>query len=312
MATHKWPANQATRPTGSTVPPRRPSTSTARRQPLREQLARAARLQRSLLPDVNVPIGDFRLASLYWPCEMLGGDFYDVARQGRSAVLLAADVMGHGVEAALVTMLVKAAFQDSAQHADHPVALLAGMRERLHRTLRSQNAFVATLLVRLDVGDPCVQVVNAGLPHPFVLRATERRLDEVPLDGSPVGLADDPRLSSYTAGRVSLDCGDVLLIASDGLGSIEGPEGDYFEDGRLRRTLEGLTGRSGREVIEALAAEARAFSRGPLPDDVNLVTVWRPAPPASGSSEPWPAGRGERGTACERALPSHGCGFRKF
>ena len=75
---------------------------------LLEQIERAARIQRSLLADVSIPIGEFRLAGLYRPCESLGGDFYDLCQRPDCAVLLVADAMGHGLDAALITMLVKA------------------------------------------------------------------------------------------------------------------------------------------------------------------------------------------------------------
>lgn len=246
-----------------------------RRELLREQVERAARIQRSLLPDVSVPAGEFRLASLYWPCETLGGDFYDLAWRRDCAVLLVSDAMGHGVEAALITMLVKAAFQETAASTGEPGELLTQMNARLHRTI-PEPMFVAAAVARLELKGCGMQLANAGLPHPFVLRASERRVEEVRLDGVPLGLLDGRSQSAYGVGRLRLAPGDVLLLASDGIGSVESAHGQCFEDRRLRQVLEGLTGQGGRTVIDRLVAEAVAFGHGrPLPDDVNLVAVAR-------------------------------------
>jgi serine phosphatase RsbU (regulator of sigma subunit) len=246
---------------------------------LRRQVARAALIQRSLLPDIDVPVGGFRLAGLYWPCEALGGDFFDLARRHDSGVLMVADVMGHGVEAALITMLVKAAFQEAVAGASDPGQLLVGMRARLRRMVPPDRTFVATMIVRLDLQGSSLEIANAGMPHPFVLRGAARGLDEVVLDGVPLGLLDDLGHDGYPASPLTLAPGDVLLITSDGLGSVEGPAGDYFEDHRLRQELATLTGRGGREVINHLAADAKRFSHGRrLPDDVNLIAVWRTGP----------------------------------
>ena len=88
------------------------------------------------------------------------------------------------------------------------------------------------------------------------------------------------------ASRLSLLPGDVLLIASDGIGSVEGHRGDYFEDRRLRRTLTSLVGCGGDDVVERLAAEAVTFGHGRRPpDDVNLIAVWRPGAPAGAPGE---------------------------
>jgi serine phosphatase RsbU (regulator of sigma subunit) len=93
----------------------------------------------------------------------------------------------------------------------------------------------------------------------------------------PLGLSDEFG-GACTACRVSLMPGDVLLVASDGLGSVEGPHGEHFDDGRLRQVLAGLLGRAGDDVISGLAADAITFGHGRrLQDDVNLVAIWRPA-----------------------------------
>jgi serine phosphatase RsbU (regulator of sigma subunit) len=70
--------------------------------------------------------------------------------------------------------------------------------------------------------------------------------------------------------------GDVLLVGSDGIGSIDNGEGALFEDQELRNVLEGLAGRDGETVIQETMKRAMAFGKeAPLPDDVNLVAVTR-------------------------------------
>jgi sigma-B regulation protein RsbU (phosphoserine phosphatase) len=227
-----------------------------------------------------VPVGEFRLASLYWPCETLGGDFYDLAWRRDCAVLLVADVMGHGAEAALITMLVKAAFQETAESTGEPGELLTQMNARLHRIL-PDRVFVAATAAGLDLEGSEVHLANAGLPHPFVLHASERRVEEVRLDGRPLGLFGGDRQSTCGVRRLSLAPGDVLLIASDGIGSVESVHGECFEDCQLRQVLAELTGQEGRSVLDRLVAQAVDFGRGrPLPDDINLVTVSRHGPEA--------------------------------
>ncbi|HXK09518.1 MAG TPA: PP2C family protein-serine/threonine phosphatase [Vicinamibacteria bacterium] len=242
---------------------------------LRQELERAARIQRSLLPDVSRPVGQFGLTSLYWPCEALGGDFFDLARRPDRAVLLVSDVMGHGVEAALITMLVKAAFQEAAETTGAPGEVLRQMSARLRRMLPS-GVFVAAAAARLGLEGSEIRLANAGLPHPFLLHANERRVEEVRLDGRPLGLLDGQGEDLHPVRGVRLEPGDVLLLSSDGIGCIRSAFGQCFEDCRLRQVLDEVAGQEGRNVIERLAAQAVDFGRGrPLPDDVNLVAVSR-------------------------------------
>jgi len=249
---------------------------------LQEELERAARIQRSLLPDVSRPVGQFGLTSLYWPCEPLGGDLYDLTWRPDCAVLLVADVMGHGVEAALITMLVKAAFQETAETTGEPGELLRRMNARLGLML-PPRVFVAAAVARLELEGPDIRLANAGLPHPFLLHASERRVEELRLDGRPLGLLDGQGV--YPVRGVSLEPGDVLLVSSDGIGCIESACGQCFEDCRLRQVLAEVAGDEGRNVIDRLAAQAVDFGRGrPLPDDINLIAVSRSGreAPASG------------------------------
>jgi serine phosphatase RsbU (regulator of sigma subunit) len=222
-----------------------------------------------------MPVGEFRLASLYCPCETLCGDFYDLAWRGDCAMLLVADVMGHGVEAALISMLAKAAFVEAAGETSDPRALLAGMRARLNR-LMPDRAYVAAVVARLPFEGAAIGLANAGLPHPFVLRSGGRRVQDVPLDGVPMGLFLDQDPEPATAAVVRLDPGDVLLLASDGSGAFEGRDGHLFQNARLFRTLERVARCSGRDAVDGLTVPATGAGqvRG-VPDDLHLISVCR-------------------------------------
>ncbi len=190
-------------------------------------------------------------------------------------MLLVSDVMGHGVEAALITMLVKAAFQETAEVTGEPGELLTQMNARLHRMI-PERVYVAAAVTRLELEGSDLQIANAGLPHPFVLSASERRIDEVRLDGRPLGLLNDHSQSPYDVRRLSLAPDDVLLIASDGIGSVQSVHGECFEDRRLRQVLAELIGQEGKTVVDRLVAQAVDFGRGrPFPDDINLIAVSR-------------------------------------
>jgi sigma-B regulation protein RsbU (phosphoserine phosphatase) len=116
-----------------------------------------------------------------------------------------------------------------------------------------------------------VEIANAGLPYPFVLRSSQDRLDELSLPGFPLGLLPGAQFESRT---ILLDPGDVLLLGTDGIRSILNENGDPFESDHLERTLRMLVGQDGKTVIETLMATALKFGNGnALQDDVNLVAV---------------------------------------
>jgi serine phosphatase RsbU (regulator of sigma subunit) len=242
---------------------------------LERELEMAGRIQRSLLPESFPSLDGYRFAHLYQPCEAVGGDFYDYVHEGNNATVLVSDVIGHGVQAALSTMLLKGIFQETAARKGDPVELLTEMNGRLHRIL-PEGMYAAASVVALEPGQPKLEFANAGLPYPFVLRRGEKRLDEIALAGPPLGLFGDIGLIQYEAREAHMDEGDVFLIGSDGLGSIIGDNEELFEDRAMREVLAELAGMEGDVVLEKLVERATTFANGrPQPDDVNLVAITR-------------------------------------
>src|SRR5262249_50768640 len=86
-------------------------------QRLETEMAEARAFQQSLLPPAAAELNGLAICCRYAPFSGLGGDLYDYAPagDGRTALLIA-DVSGHGASAAMLTGVVKSAFQ--ASHAD--------------------------------------------------------------------------------------------------------------------------------------------------------------------------------------------------
>jgi sigma-B regulation protein RsbU (phosphoserine phosphatase) len=238
-------------------------------------------MQRSLLPDITAPVEGFRIACSYRPCETLGGDFYDMFRDRSEATLMVADAMGHGLEAALLTMLVKAVFHEMSPIIKEIDTLLWVMDAHLRRLI-PEDSFVATAVLRLERGSPEVAISNAGLPYPLILRAGSRTVEEVRSTGIPLGLDVQKPEPTYEVRRLELAQGDVLLVCSDGIGSIESRSGVEFGDHHLRRAVDRLPGLSAEVVVGVLVEEAQSFGGGrPFKDDVNLIAVTRTSPEQS-------------------------------
>jgi len=245
----------------------------SRHQALERELEMAARVQKSMLPEGFPELEGYRFANLYQPSAEIGGDFFDLAPTEDGVVLLVSDVIGHGVQAALSTMLLKGVFREAATLNDEPVALLEDMNRRLHAVLPT-GMYAAAAAFAIRAGSEEIGFANAGLPYPFVLR-TAGRLDEIVLSGPPLGLFESDVIP-FESRTIVAGSGDVLFVGSDGIGSIDNGEGALFEDQELRSVLASLAGHDGEAVIRETMKRAIAFGKeAPLPDDVNLVAVTR-------------------------------------
>ena len=116
-----------------------------RHESVERELERAAEVQRGLLPGTLPELDGFELAAAFQPSLWLGGDYYDAASKDDALVVLLADVSGHGVHAALTSMLLKAVFHECVRLAGSPVELLEEMNQRLYRYSAARRCSLAPL-----------------------------------------------------------------------------------------------------------------------------------------------------------------------
>lgn len=246
---------------------------------LHRDLAEARRLQLSLVPEPEVALGAADLVFLLRPSGLLGGDlvgWFPIA-PGR-ILLFALDVSGHGVASALMIARLSALLatrsrdQNIAFHKGRPLPVET-MVARLNRILLSDQTgdhYLTLLCAELDLSTGQVRLVQAGHPHPLLLRA-DGGVVALGNGGLPVGLVPDPGHAAIT---LQLRPGDRLFIGSDGL--IECPDTRQAElgDDGLIRLLRAQGQRRGKAladgVIDALTAHAGSAD---FPDDISAIVI---------------------------------------
>lgn len=242
---------------------------------LESELAEARAFQESLQPQASAEIEGFAIAARSVPCVELGGDFFDFAAAGRGVLtVLIADVAGHGASAAMLTGIVKSAFD--ASHSDDyaPLAVVqriaAGIRRFDHRK------FVTLLCARIDRAGGIIEYVGAGHP-PALLWGAGR----APVHLEPTGPIVSPALlpSTWVVRRIEAGRDWHLLLYTDGVAECEGPGGRFGARGivdQIGRHEEG-----GEALLDGILEAVRSFSAGrPADDDLTLLTA-----------APCPAGR---------------------
>ena len=184
------------------------------------ELARA--MQRRLLPPLKVDAGSYRLAARNRAAAWVAGDFYDVFAlpDGRQAIAVG-DVAGKGMATSLIMASVKAMLPLVAVGGSAADTLTA-LNERLVEDMGSREfVAVALALYRPDTGE--LEVANAGLPDPYLLRGDGAATPlETPGPRLPLGVRQGV---AYEARSGRLEPGDRLLLLTDGL-----PEAQIGED----------------------------------------------------------------------------------
>jgi serine phosphatase RsbU (regulator of sigma subunit) len=176
------------------------------------ELARA--LQRRLLPAAEARGVGFALAARNLAAQGVAGDFYDYFQLPDGRLSLAvADVAGKGLAASLIMATVKAILPLVARERS-VTATLAELNRRLKQQLGPRE-FVAMALASFDPRTGNLELTNAGLPDPYLLRlGCPPVAVTTPMPRLPLGLRAD---LDYSSVALDLAPGDRLLMITDGL-----------------------------------------------------------------------------------------------
>ncbi len=240
---------------------------------MRDELNLARSVQQSMLPQTFPNSCPVSVATRYQPALEVGGDFYDVVSLSEHKLgVFVADVTGHGIQAALITVLLKSAFLELKGQEESPGAILARLNTLLYQIL-PKTLYVAGLIMIMDTRTGECRLVNAGIPHPFVLRAGKQTAERIPANGLLLGVA---AAGVYKAGKeieFRMEPGDTLLLYTDGLSEVHNEADELFED-CLLKTLSGIPPRPVTAALDTIIAAAENFARkNHAWDDVTAVGI---------------------------------------
>ncbi len=250
------------------------ATAEANEGVVRAEIARAAAVQRSLLPTSSGSdagaVGSRRMADLSvagacLPAKSVGGDFFDWYRTGNGLAVSLGDVMGKGVGAGLIAAAVRATLR-SARTVDDPSEALRRASDGLTAEEAGTDVTFTTLFHARVADDGTFRWADAGHGLSFVLRAAggvERlRSTDLPLG---LGLRDEWATTDGT-----LAPGDLLISFSDGVLDLFGGLDDAVDEVAELAQRD----REPAALVRALSARADAV---PHDDDVTVIVIRREA-----------------------------------
>ena len=264
----------------------------AKNNQMEDALKMAREIQLTMLPQQypsfprQAAVADslFQFTHRYFPSGTVGGDFFTIsALSDTEAAVFICDVAGHGVRSALVTAMVRALVEELKPLARSTGEFLTKLNCDLYSILKHTGRPLLTTAFYLvaDSKTGAMQYANAGHPKPLHLsRSAGTVAPLVNRSGkgqAALGLLDD---TVYQSAEVQLAPGDMIMLFTDGLYEVEGPNNDLYSQslllGGVQRRLQLPAGR----IFDELLEEIRQFSNGAgFTDDVCLVGMERAARP---------------------------------
>jgi len=234
------------------------------------ELEMAQRVQRSLIPQQAPKVRGLEIAFEYEPAIQVGGDsldFFPLA-DGRT-LLFVADAMGHGVQAAMVMSVVKAALHSAARADPRPARVLGAVNEVVAR-LFSEH-FVTAACCVVDSDGRSAELSLAGHSGPLWFQHEKGSVVQNNNAGLPLGIAED---TEYGSSSIALKSKDALLFYTDGIVEAFNRHGNPYGEERLKKQLRDHGGSDPRSLCTTIRRDLDAHCGDHAQhDDLTLLAV---------------------------------------
>jgi len=244
---------------------------------LERDIALAHEAQQYLYPRFAPALCGAEVCGITAPARIVSGDLYDFFPFDDDTVgLLCADVSGKGVSAALMMAHLQAVAHGRMLALEEPSArpTPSGLAAMLNRDLCGRfgdNRYATMFYGEYDARTRLLRYVNAGNCPPILISAT----GEVTVlrDGDlPIGLFS--QLTYHELG-ITLSCGSVIIVYSDGLIDALNLQGREFGEERLVSCCKLLPkGTSAESICTFLSQRVAEWSAGAEQfDDTTLLVL---------------------------------------
>jgi serine phosphatase RsbU (regulator of sigma subunit) len=240
---------------------------------VKQDLACARDIQRSLLPQSFPDISGYSIAGRSQTCYEVGGDYLDIIPlTSGELMIVVADVAGKGLASALVGSSFRSALRAIANSGMSLVDVATHMNLLHYKEgEESRRRYVTAMFLRLDPNTHTLEVVNAGHNPGFLLNGKDLP-EMIEASGTPVGMLP---FSTYSAEKYVLSDKAKLLIYTDGMTEVFQGNEEFGQD-RLLEAFRTSRSVDAPSTLNSIWQTLDAFSnQESQTDDMTALVIGR-------------------------------------
>ena len=230
------------------------------------------KIQGKILPRNFKKIDGLSIYVHYDPMIKIGGDLYDIFELKPGYVrFLLADAMGNGVQAALVSMIVKTEYE-KIKHIENPAVLIEKINKSFLETFGLLNVFFSCIVIDIDINKNSIYSSSAGHPDQIFIHDNEAKL--IRHTGKLAGLLNE---SQYELEAFDCVSNDKILLFTDGLFEQYNKNNKNFGKDNIRDLVEKVKEKNVEDIVKSIVKELHEFleneNRISIYDDITIIGI---------------------------------------
>ncbi len=243
---------------------------------LDEEMDKARRVHEWTLPREFPDVPGLSFAACYYPAQRLGGDFYNVIKVDNKVILYLSDVMGHGMDGAMLSFFVKEAIDSyiSLKPGEiHPEKIMRHL-DRQYRLKNFQEEYhIGIFLAVLELETMEMSYCGAGFQaFPLVWRG-DGQVFQLISKGLPISSVFPTELMDFKEEYLDLPPGTTIFFSTDGLPEQVVNQELYKE--RLEKVFSHNSYLPPDLIVQVIKEDFREFNQGTLQgeDDITFCIL---------------------------------------
>ncbi len=247
---------------------------TSEKERIGAELDIATKIQASMLPCIFPAFPEreeFEVFATMAPAKEVGGDFYDFFMvDDENLAIVAADVSGKGVPAALFMVIGKTLIKDHITSGKDLGEVFTEVNNLLCEA-NSEELFITAFVGVLNLKSGEFRYVNAGHEMPFIARKNE---PFKPYKINAAFVLAGMEGMRYKSGMLTLEPGDKIFQYTDGVTEATDINNQLFGMERLEYSLGKVSDKTPEEILLSVKKDIEEFvGDAPQFDDITMICL---------------------------------------
>ncbi len=233
-----------------------------------EDLMMAEKIQLNIVPKNFDEFPGLNIDVYFKPMIQVGGDIYDVFETKKNYFrIFIADATGHGVQAALITMLIKGTYDKIKTRAIAPNEIMRMLNKKYVEEYYNLNVYFTSIIIDFDFNKGKILYSIAGHPPPYLITGKKFEI----LEGSGFLLGAIPTASFKLYSR-KIEKGDKIFVFSDGMYEEFNDDLEELGEERVIEVFKNNSDKNINEIIQAIVTKIYDWIGEPgINDDITII-----------------------------------------